>query len=48
MSVFDTVGLVCSSSEPGSFVCLILGIVSIEPYHLAVTLKGKYMGGDAI
>src|SRR3972149_1120977 len=45
--VLDAVGLVCCSAETGLSVRLIFRVVSLEPDHLAVTLKRKHMSGDA-
>ena len=48
MPVFNAVGLVCGRAETGLSVRFVLGIISIEPDHLAVALEGEHVGGDAV
>src|SRR3990172_8774730 len=48
MPVFDPVRLVGRCAEAFSAVSLVFRIVSVEPHHRAVSLKGQNMGGDAV
>jgi len=46
--VLDPVCLICCSSEAYLSVRLIFRVVSLEPDHLAVTIKCKHVGGDTV
>src|SRR5439155_25855833 len=48
LPVLDAMGLVGGRPEPPFAVRFVVLIVALEPDHLAVTLKGQYVRGDAI
>ena len=44
----DPVRLIGTVAEAPMAICLVIRIVSLKPRHLAITLEGEDMGGDAI
>src|SRR5690606_33959765 len=46
--VLDAVRRIGGPAEPLLSVRLVIGIIAFEPDNRAVSLKGQYMGGDAV
>src|SRR4051794_1027510 len=44
----DAVGLVSLAAEPALAVHLVVGVIALEPDHLAVAFERQDMGGDAV